>query len=263
MMLPLMMDLSTSDNFTPRDSEVELFESAKSKNTIACLKADLGKMFVAVMLIREKAFEVCSSPLQLGGFSSVYITPTVKLALQRSAYLRHHTPLKVGIFHEKKGVIKWSCQRWKDELGKSQVLVMTYQVFLEAIQKDFLEMSKLNLLILDDCHNVMNDEALKKILALYEKSANSLHPRILGLTASIVNNICKPMELSQLITILENKLQSAISTSNNVLSALQHSTRPKELVCEISSKPEATRLELEIMDRVQQLSSYLRDHRYD
>ena len=46
------------------------------------------------------------------GCYSVFITPTVKLALQRSAYLRHHTPLKVGIFHQKKGVTQWSHERY-------------------------------------------------------------------------------------------------------------------------------------------------------
>jgi endoribonuclease Dicer len=111
--------------------------------------------------------------------------------------------------------------RWIEELGKSQVLVMTYSIFLEVIQKKYLKMNELNLLILDDCHNVMNNEALKGVLTLYENSANGVHPRILGLTASIVNNICKPMELSHLITIMETKLKSVISTSNNVLSALQ------------------------------------------
>ena len=38
--------------------QVELFESAKLKNTIACLKSEMGKTFIAVMLIREKAIEV-------------------------------------------------------------------------------------------------------------------------------------------------------------------------------------------------------------
>ncbi len=82
-------------------------------------------------------------------------------------------------------------------------------------------MNQINLLILDDCHNVMNDDALKKVLTLYESNANSMPPRILGLTASIVNNVCKPLELSQLIIVLEKKLRSSIQTSNNILSALQ------------------------------------------
>lgn len=45
------------------------------------------------------------------GFRSVYLTPTISLALQQSAYLRHHTPLKVGIFHGKKGVSQWDADR--------------------------------------------------------------------------------------------------------------------------------------------------------
>ena len=98
---------------------------------------------------------------------------------------------------------------------------MTYSIFLEVMEKNYLKMNELNLLILDDCHNVMNNEDLKGVLTLYENFAKSEHPRILGLTASIVNNNCKPMELSQLITILETKLKSVISTSNSVLSALQ------------------------------------------
>lgn len=98
---------------------------------------------------------------------------------------------------------------------------MTYPVFLQAIQENVLTMNQLNLLILDECHNVINDVALQKILLLYEKSSTSLSPSVLGLTASIVNNKCKPLELSQMIMLLENELKSVIQTSNNILSALQ------------------------------------------
>lgn len=98
---------------------------------------------------------------------------------------------------------------------------MTYNVFIHVIQESLLKMNQLNLLILDDCHNVMNDGALKNILTLYESSAINFNPRVLGLTASIVNNMCKPIELSQLMINLEKRMKSAIQTSNNILSALQ------------------------------------------
>ena len=110
-------------------------------------------------------------------------------------------------------------RRWSQELEKSQVIVITYTVFVDIIQKNLLQMNQINLLILDDCHNVMNDDTLKSILSFYESSPSN--PRILGLTASIVNSVCKPLELSQLIIILEKKLRSSIQTSNNILSALQ------------------------------------------
>lgn len=109
------------------------------------------------------------------------------------------------------------------ELGKNQVFVMTYSVFVHVIQEKLLKMNQVNLLVVDDCHNVMNDEVLKKILVIYEKSLiiTSSYPRVLGLTASIVNNMCKPIELSQLIIFLEKEMKSSIQTSNNILSALQ------------------------------------------
>lgn len=101
------------------------------------------------------------------------------------------------------------------------MIVITYPIFVDVLQKGLLKMNQINLLILDDCHNVMNDDALKKVLTLYESTPHSMPPRILGLTASIVNNVCKPLELSQLIIVLEKKLRSSIQTSNNILSALQ------------------------------------------
>lgn len=111
--------------------------------------------------------------------------------------------------------------RWLNELKKSQVLVMTYCVFLHAIHLNLLKINQCNLLIFDECHCVMSDDALKDILALYKSSTNSLSPRVLGLTAAIVNNKCKPLELYHLIKLLESKLSSVIQTSNNILSALQ------------------------------------------
>lgn len=43
---------------------------------------------------------------------TVYLTPTISLALQQSAYLRHHTPLKIGIFHYKKGISLWDSEKY-------------------------------------------------------------------------------------------------------------------------------------------------------
>jgi len=108
------------------------------------------------------------------------------------------------------------------ELDKHQVLVMTYSVFLDVVLlKGYLKMSQINLLILDECHNIVKDSSLKSILEVYQKS-NSSKPRILGLTASIVNKKCKPTNLAHLIINLESTLQSVLQTSNNILSALQY-----------------------------------------
>lgn len=107
------------------------------------------------------------------------------------------------------------------EFDKHQVLVMTYSVFSDVVlPKGYLKMNQINLLILDDCHNIVRDVSLKNILEAYGNS-NSLKPRILGLTTSIVNKKCKPTNLANLIINLESMLQSVLQTSNSILSALQ------------------------------------------
>lgn len=98
---------------------------------------------------------------------------------------------------------------------------MTYSVFLEALQEDHLSMNQINLLILDECHNAVRDPSLKGVLESYCCLRDGRLPRILGLTASIVNNKCRPAKLAKLIVNLESSLQSIIQTSNSILSSLQ------------------------------------------
>ena len=114
----------------------------------------------------------------------------------------------------------YNLNRWKEELEKYQVLVMTYSTFMIVLAKSFLKLNQINLLILDECHSIARDPNLKNIFANYE-SRNSSQPRILGLTASIVNKKCKPIQLSKMIINLETSLHSAIQTSNSILSGLQ------------------------------------------
>jgi len=107
-----------------------------------------------------------------------------------------------------------------EELEKYQVLVMTYSIFTTVLSKSFMKLSQINLLILDECHNIARDTNLKSIFACFENKSSS-QPRILGLTASIVNKKCKPIQLSKMIINLETSLHSVIQTSNSILSGLQ------------------------------------------
>lgn len=96
---------------------------------------------------------------------------------------------------------------------------MTYPIFLFVLQQGYLRMGQVNLLVLDECHNAVRDPSLKSIIL--ELNLQKSTPRILGLTASIVNNKCRPLKLAKLIINLENSLKSVIQTSNSILSALQ------------------------------------------
>ena len=111
--------------------------------------------------------------------------------------------------------------RWLDELERNQVLVMTNEIFVNVLSLGYLTINQINLLILDECHNILKDSSLSSILRTCDENYESSHPRVLGLTASIVNNKCRPLQLSKIIIHLERTLKCSIQTSNSILSGLQ------------------------------------------
>ena len=69
-----------------------------------------GKTFIAASLIKEKAHEVAGS-LSSGSKRTVFLVPTVVLAIQQAAYLRRHTHLNVKEYYGSMGVDFWGKER--------------------------------------------------------------------------------------------------------------------------------------------------------
>lgn len=91
--------------------QVELFQAALRENIIVYLPTGAGKTFIAAMLIREKHVEVTKSLTQ-GGKRTVFLVPTVALAIQQAAYLKRHTHLVVKEFYGNMGVDMWQRERY-------------------------------------------------------------------------------------------------------------------------------------------------------
>lgn len=90
--------------------QVELFRCALEQNTIVYLPTGSGKTFIAAMLIKEKGDETTGS-IHQGGKRTVFLVPTVALAIQQAAYLRRHTYLKVKEYYGSMNVDFWAKQR--------------------------------------------------------------------------------------------------------------------------------------------------------
>lgn len=118
---------------------------------------------------------------------------------------------------------------------------MTCHIFLYIVEHKILELSEINLLVFDDCHLAITNhpycdimkvspvaprsrsaltlrrslQGFSACLQLFEESPSS--PRILGLTASILNGKCDPSELEQKIKNLEETLQSNAETATDLV----------------------------------------------
>ena len=52
-------------------------------------------------------------PLDAGGKRTVFLVPTIVLAIQQAAYLARHTHLKIKEFYGSMGVDMWGGDRYK------------------------------------------------------------------------------------------------------------------------------------------------------
>ncbi len=86
--------------------QIELFQAALEENIIVYLPTGSGKTFIAALLIKEMSGDV-TKPLDSGGKRTVFLVPTIVLAIQQAAYLKRHTHLKVKEFYGSMGVDMW------------------------------------------------------------------------------------------------------------------------------------------------------------
>ncbi|KRY35178.1 Endoribonuclease dcr-1, partial [Trichinella spiralis] len=191
----------------------ELLECAKKENVIVTLGTGTGKTFIAVMLIREMS-ESVHQPLKEGGKRSLFIVDKVPLVKQQAEHIRINTNLKVGEFHGALGVDCWSAKIWMEFFDKFHVLVMTAEIFRNILTHGFIKFDIVNLIVFDECHHATKQHPYKKIMELYKLCYNNndsgIQPRILGLTASVMNKKGDEIGLQKAIRNLETTLCSRV-----------------------------------------------------
>uniref|UniRef100_A0A3B5LJX3 ribonuclease III n=1 Tax=Xiphophorus couchianus TaxID=32473 RepID=A0A3B5LJX3_9TELE len=204
---------------------VELLEAALERNTIVCLNTDSGKTFIAVLLTKELSHQIRGS-YQENAKRTVFLVNSSSV-IQQAAAVRTHSDLQVGEYSDWKEASAWSDQRWSQEISTNQVLVMTCHIFLHALRSQILPLSKINLVVFDDCHLAITEHPYCDIMKLFEEC--TCGPRILGLTASILNGKCDPSELEQKIQNLERILKSNAETATDLV-VLDYTSQPREVV---------------------------------
>ncbi|KAJ7383935.1 Endoribonuclease Dicer [Desmophyllum pertusum] len=216
---------------TARPYQVELLERAKKRNTIVCLGTGTGKTFISVMLIKELAHEVRET-YKDGGKRTFFLVNTVPLASQQAKVIGDHTDLKVKHYVGEMGVDFWDKSVWEKEFNEFNVLVMTAQIFLDLLHHAYIRLSQVNLLIFDECHHATKNHSYKQIMQFFNSCPEDAHPKVMGLTASVVNGKVKPSKIQSEIIDLECTLRSTCATSQDG-DVEKFAAKPKEevLIC--------------------------------
>lgn len=74
-----------------------------------------------------------------------------------------------------------------------------------------LDLSSVNLLIFDECHRGVNDHAMRQIMKNFGELQNE-QPRVMGLTATLLNKNCNPQQAMNEVQSLETTFHSKVAT---------------------------------------------------
>ena len=196
-----------------RDYQRQMFERAVARNTICMLGTGLGKTFIAVMVVREI---LSKRP----GTKAIIVCPTAFLVDQQSDVFQSNTPYKVGAYHGGR-VEDWTPERWELEWRQGQVLVMTPQVLVNALNHACISLDSVSCVVVDECHHVAaGDHPMRQFMQRVAKMTEA--PRVLGLTASPLVSV--PKDLSAELAALE----ASMAGSKLATADVGHVFRPRK-----------------------------------
>ncbi|KAL7074663.1 hypothetical protein ACQ4LE_005973, partial [Meloidogyne hapla] len=233
----------------PRDYQVELLDRAKIQNTIISLGTGAGKTFVAVLLIKEYAQRLLHR-----NEKAAFLVNTVELVAQQAEHIEFHSSLSVAR-------ISGSTIKRKHERGEvekitrnNQVIVITAQVFLDFINHGLFDFSSLAVLIVDECHHCLGELHPYRLIMNHYRKLPGQRPRVLGLTASILNKKVPFSRIECTAQLLEQIMDSHIETTSNYTQICKYVTKPKQFI--ICTKDDCTN-EKFVVDLLERLRSFI------
>ncbi|OWA52488.1 Endoribonuclease Dicer [Hypsibius exemplaris] len=220
-------DAASDANLENRPYQDEMVDRALRENIICALGTGMGKNEVAVSVIKRLQYEI-EPAWSEGGKRTVMVVPSVPLVEQQTKYIQKWMPCKVKGYHGSGSVVSakegvkddavtaaWTKEDWDAELEETRILVMVHDILKDILHHDLIDVARINLLIFDECHHAVGDHSYREIRRCIQTRAEWDRPRLLGLTASVIN--CKigngAEEMECLIKDLENCLGAKVCTS--------------------------------------------------
>ncbi|KAL3124728.1 hypothetical protein niasHT_001565 [Heterodera trifolii] len=203
----------------PIDYQVELVENAIHRNIIIPLSKYESKMFVSIQLVKEY-----SQRLNINREKAVILVNSASLLESRATQIEFHTSLKVV------RICASTRNNMEELIRENQILITSPQTFLDLLNKKSLDMKIVALLVLDDCHYcLIESHPYGQIMKKY-RTMSTKRPRVLGLTASLLNRRVSPSNIENTAKRLERIMHSHVETASDLATICKYVQKPKKFV---------------------------------
>lgn len=222
--------------------------AAFERNIIVCLESHSSKEFITLKLVNELAIKDPRQTLYISSGDGRRNTSPAATCIE------HLTDLTVSQVFS-------SDTKETTALEKTNVLVSNAETVLEYLEKGLLDMSALNLIVIENCDMLIGKSSLEVIIEKFYSQA-SVKPKILGLSEPIHGSACPSGQLEAKLQYLERCLYSKIETASDILNVLRYCTRPREYIIQCPM-PVIDPLTNVLIELVLTKITFLNEHRYD
>ncbi|KAF0684932.1 Aste57867_23176 [Aphanomyces stellatus] len=176
-----------------RDYQEDVMKLAREKNVIMVGNTGIGKTFVSIMLLREQDYSMKRA---------FVLAPTRQLVYQIHSKILKLTTLKVDVYCGRELEV-WDQMKWEYELLLNSVLVCTPEILRNLVMKGYITMTRINLLVFDECHHVGKRHPYNQIMKLYNPMDKRHMPRIFGTTSCPTKDCARNMHAVPKVIQLE------------------------------------------------------------
>ncbi|KAJ3370349.1 Dicer-like protein 1 [Allomyces arbusculus] len=179
----------------PRAYQLELYQHAVRENVIAVMPTGSGKTLVAVLLIRhmcsvekERQEQAASNGGRLyRPRKAFFVVNKVHLAIQQASVIKKHTALRVELIHGDVAE-SWGAKEWWRMQAKTDVVVSTSQIVLDALRSGYVRLSEICVMVFDEVHDAVGRHPMRLIMTNFYHAAPKLaRPKVFCMTASPSN----------------------------------------------------------------------------
>lgn len=188
-------------DITPREYQSSILQTCQEKNCLVVLPTGIGKTLIALMLTINR---METYP----GEKVVFLAPTKPLAEQHLKYFQKHLPDLFADMQLFTGAI--NAEKRKKIYKTADIIFSTPQCVANDLKKGLYNLENVCLLIEDEAHRCVKNYDYNYVARKYKQQ--SLHQRIMGLTASPGSESSKIKEICQNLSIEAVELRTRNSS---------------------------------------------------
>uniref|UniRef100_A0AAV1U6I9 Dicer-like protein 1 n=1 Tax=Peronospora matthiolae TaxID=2874970 RepID=A0AAV1U6I9_9STRA len=152
----------------------DILELVREKNVVMVGDTGIGKTFLAIALLSELDYS--------GDKRAFFMAPTRQLVVQITAKIQQTSTLRVSAYYGSTADL-WDAAQWERQLQLMRVFVCTPEIVRNALLKGYVSLTRMNLLVFDECHHVTKRHPYAQVIKMYNEEDATTMPRIFGTTA--------------------------------------------------------------------------------